>query len=254
MFPILFISHGAPNIVLKETQTKYNLRNIKENISNPQYIIVISSHWVTSNLEIISPNAKELMYDFYGFEKELYSFEYKILSQPSITQKIKKALEGFMPIINENRKSFDHGVWSALYLLFERVKVPVIQLSLPQNYSAKALLDLGKALKSLRHEALIVCSGAITHNLYDINPHIKAPIKTYAKAFNDFIDNALTKGALEVLLEYEKIPFFKENHPTSEHFTPLLIALGASSNYQAQSINSEMTYSNISMSSYLFKG
>lgn len=254
MFPTLFISHGAPNTILKPSLTKKNLRSISETMSIPKYIIAISSHWVTQNVEIINPISNELMYDFYGFEKELYEYKYPLFSSESIALNIMEQLKYRNIKINTNRTSFDHGVWSVLSMMYETLDIPVIQLSLPVSYTTKELFDFGKALQCFRKEALIVCSGSITHNLYDMDSNIHAPSKEYAQTFNEFINKALQEGNINSLMEYEKIPFFRENHPTSEHFIPLLIALGTSKDYKATVINNDMTYSNISMSSYMFKG
>lgn len=254
MQPTLFISHGAPNTLLKESQIKNNLRMIRETLSNPQYIVVISSHWVTKGIEIINPLTQELMYDFYGFEKELYEFTYPMKSNELYTQRVISQFVNFDVKINYDRKSFDHGVWTVLSMIYEKLEVPVIQLSLPIDFTAKELFDFGKTLQTLREEALIICSGSITHNLSDMQFPIDATVKAYAKSFDDEIKTALLKGDVSLIKEYEKIPFFKHNHPSSEHFLPLLIALGTSKEYKAEIINQVMTYSNISMSSYIFKG
>jgi 4,5-DOPA dioxygenase extradiol len=254
MFPTFFISHGAPNTVLKPSLSKKNLRSISETMSMPNYIIVISSHWISRNLEIINPASNELMYDFYGFEKELYDFKYPLFSSETITKEIIEKLVSMNIKINTHRTRFDHGVWSVLSMMYERLDIPVIQLSLPMGFSTHELFNLGKALQIFRKEALIVCSGSITHNLYDMNSSVNATPKTYAQEFDKFIQNALENGEYNVLLEYEKIPYFSNNHPTVEHFIPLIIALGTSKDYKAIAINNEMTYSNISMSSYMFKG
>lgn len=254
MKPTLFISHGAPNTLLKESQTKNNLRMIRETLPNPKYIVVISSHWMTKGIEIINPLACELMYDFYGFEKELYAFKYPMSSSELYTQWVITQLTNWKPKINYERKSFDHGVWTVLSMIYEVLDVPVIQLSLPSDFTAHELFDFGKALQPLRKEAIIVCSGSITHNLSDMQLPIDSSVKAYAKSFDDEIKTALLKGDVALIKEYEKIPFFKHNHPSSEHFLPLLIALGTSKDYKAEVINQAMTYSNISMSSYIFKG
>lgn len=254
MFPSLFISHGAPNTILKATATKNNLRNIQKRLGKPKYVVIISAHWVTPTLEMISPISHELMYDFYGFEKELYEFTYELSSNETISLEILEKLSAYNITVSEKRKSFDHGVWTVLHMLYESLTVPVVQLSLPMHYTPQALLDLGKALSVLREDALLVFSGSVTHNLYDMNPSWKASVKEEAKIFNDCVDEALKEGNIQTFQEYRKIPYFKYNHPTEEHFLPLLIALGTSRDYKAEIINEEMTYSNISMSSYLFKG
>ncbi|WP_419771012.1 MAG: DODA-type extradiol aromatic ring-opening family dioxygenase [Candidatus Marinarcus sp.] len=253
MFPVLFLSHGAPNTILKETITKKSLRALKKSLGKPNYILIISSHWITQDVEIINPHANKLMYDFYGFEQALYEFKYKISSSPEMTEDIVKKLPDLKIHISDSRRAFDHGVWSVLSMIYETLKIPVIQMSLPL-WDATKLFEYGEQLKKLRDEALIICSGSITHNLYDMEPHFDAPVKEYAKVFNEKIKNALKEGNKTYILNHERMELFAHNHPTSEHYMPLIIALGASGNHIGESVNSEFSHSNISMESFIFKG
>ncbi|RXJ58110.1 DODA-type extradiol aromatic ring-opening family dioxygenase [Candidatus Marinarcus aquaticus] len=252
MFPTLFISHGAPNTILKAGETKKNLRSFASTLDKPKYIVVISSHWVSSCIEMIYPKTNTLMYDFYGFEKELYEFTYDIASDEATSKHLLNRLEALNIQVNPLRQSFDHGVWTALSMMYETLDIPVIQLSLPAYFSAQEYFEFGEALKVLKDEALLVFSGSITHNLYDIDP-TNSHTPKYATLFNEQIKEALEMGEYKKILEYEKLPYFKKNHHTSEHFTPLLIALGASQNQKATSFNSEFVYGNISMESYSFQ-
>ena len=45
---------------------------------------------------------------------------------------------------------------------------------------------------------------------------------------------------------------FYKNHPTTEHFIPLLLAFGSAFNKKGESFNSEILYSNISLESFIF--
>lgn len=248
----LFISHGAPNIVLGENKTKKNLRKTAQALFKPQYIIVISSHYITKDLRIINPKANEIMYDFYGFEDELYEVKYNINSSRELTENIIKKLknENINVSIDENRTSFDHGVWSVLALMYEKLEVPVLQLSLPISYSFNELVNLGEKLQIFKDEALMIFSGAITHNLRDMS--FNSQIKDYAKEFNSRIRDIVENGNLEELLNIDKDINFSKNHPTIEHFLPLFVAFGNAKNKCGSSINSEILYSNISMESFIF--
>ena len=70
---------------------------------------------------------------------------------------------------NKNRKTFDHGVWSILSIMFENLNVPVIQLSLPTSYSKEEFINLGELLGLFKDEALLIASGGLTHNLRDMS-------------------------------------------------------------------------------------
>ena len=98
------------------------------------------------------------MYDFYGFEKELYEFKYNIKSDMNLTNNlIEKLKNQDIDIrIDESRTSYDHGVWSVLSLIYEKLEIPVIQLSIPISYSINELLNLGEKLKIFKNEALLI--------------------------------------------------------------------------------------------------
>ena len=77
------------------------------------------------------------MYDFYGFEDELYKVKYEINSDEKLTlELIEKLKKNNIDIsIDENRKSYYHGVWNVLALMYEDLKIPVLQISIPSSYS-----------------------------------------------------------------------------------------------------------------------
>ena len=60
--------------------------------------------------------------------------------------------------------------------MFEKVDIPVIQISLPFDFSPKELLQIGEKLRLIRDDSLIIASGSITHNLRNVsyNPFEKA--------------------------------------------------------------------------------
>jgi 4,5-DOPA dioxygenase extradiol len=252
MYPTLFISHGAPNIILSDSKSKRNFQKLGKSLSTPKYIIIISAHYVTNDLRVISPDANKIMYDFYGFEDELYKVAYEINSDKNLTSNLIKTLkdENIDISIDESRISYDHGVWNVLALLYEKLNIPVIQLSIPYSYSPSQLINLGEKLKVFKDEAMIICSGGITHNLGDMSYNLTP--KSYAKDFNEKIKTIIENSDENGLLNITSDINFRKNHPSSEHFLPLFIAFGSAINKKGKSVNSEMQYSNISMESFIF--
>ena len=252
MNPTLFISHGAPNIILSDIKSKQNIKKLADSLEKPKYIIIFSAHYLTKDLKIISPEANKIMYDFYGFEDELYKVKYEINSDENLTldliEKLKK--ENINISIDENRKSYDHGVWNVLALMYEHLEIPVLQISIPTSYSINQLIELGEKLQQFKNETLIICSGGITHNLGDMsmNPNIR----NYAKEFNDDMIDIVENAKEEKLKNIQKNINFYKNHPSLEHFLPIFIAFGNAINKKGKSFNSEMLYSNISMESFIF--
>lgn len=252
MNPTLFISHGAPNIILSDIASKKCIEALAQSLKMPKYIIIFSAHYLTKDLKIISGDANKIMYDFYGFEDELYKIKYEINSDEKLTsnliEKLKK--ENIDISIDENRKSYDHGVWNILALIYQKLQIPVLQISIPTSYDINQLIYLGEKLQQFKNEALIICSGGITHNLGDMsmNPNIR----DYAKEFNDDMVDIIENAKEEKLKNIQKNINFYKNHPTSEHFLPLFIAFGSAINKKGKSFNSEILYSNISMESFIF--
>jgi 4,5-DOPA dioxygenase extradiol len=252
MNPTLFISHGAPNIILSDIKSKQNIKKLADSLVKPKYIIVFSAHYLTKDLKIISPEANKIMYDFYGFEDELYKVKYEINSDEKLTldliEKLKK--ENINISIDENRKSYDHGVWNVLALMYEHLEIPVLQISIPTSYNINQLIELGEKLQQFKNEALIICSGGITHNLGDmsINPNVR----NYAKEFNNNMIDIVENEKEDELKNIQKNINFYKNHPSIEHFLPMFIAFGNAINKKGKSFNSEMLYSNISMESFIF--
>ncbi|RBQ31762.1 dioxygenase [Arcobacter sp. FW59] len=252
MYPTLFISHGAPNIILSDSKSKRNFQKFGLTLKVPKYIIIVSAHYVTRDLKIISPDTNKIMYDFYGFEDELYKVKYEINSDRNLTNNLIEKLkdENINITIDENRKSYDHGVWNVLALLYEKLDIPVLQLSVPISYSASQLMNLGEKLKIFKDDAMIIFSGGVTHNLGDMS-YSNTP-KQYAKEFNEKIKNIIENANTHSLLNITSDNNFYKNHPSSEHFLPLFIAYGNAINKCGKSFNSEMSYSNISMESFIF--
>ena len=85
MYPTLFISHGAPNIILGDSKSKKSIERLGAELPIPKYIIIVSAHYVTRSLKVINPTANKIMYDFYGFEDELYKVQYEIKSEEFAT-------------------------------------------------------------------------------------------------------------------------------------------------------------------------
>lgn len=252
MNPTLFISHGAPNIILGNSITKNNIKKFTQTLEKPKYIIIISAHYLTKDLKVMNYETDGLMYDFYGFENELYNFKYEIKSDKKVTLDLIEKLknENIDITIDKNRTTYDHGVWNSLVMMYESLDIPVIQLSIPMNYSVKQLINLGEKLQIFKDEAMIICSGGITHNLSDMST--SSNIKPYAKDFNDYILSAITKGEEQKLLDIQNSEIFLKNHPSREHFLPLYIAFGNAINKKGLSFNHEITYSNISMECFVF--
>ena len=126
-------------------------------------------------------------------------------------------------------------MWVPLRGLFPKAEIPVLGLSLP-GLSPGALFSLGQSLAPLRDEGvLILCSGGMTHNLGILLPWMEAPAEDWAATFDRWAADRLSEGDAAALLDFlARAPFARRAHPTSEHFAPLFVALGAVSGKMTQ--------------------
>jgi 4,5-DOPA dioxygenase extradiol len=113
---------------------------------------------------------------------------------------------------------------------------------------------MGRALAPLRAQGVvIVASGSMTHNLYEIRQPDAKP-EAYAQEFAAWVRSAVQAHAVKPLIHYRtEAPHAARAHPTQEHFLPLLVALGAAQDGEAaQTLDGGLTHGVLSMESYVW--
>jgi 4,5-DOPA dioxygenase extradiol len=256
MFPSIYISHGSPLLCLSEYKSANFLKELPNLYKKPKFIIIVSAHWITKNVKILSNPNPTLIYDFYGFPKELYEKKYPIKNDLA---KIEEIVEQFknknIDITKDDKhEGYDHGVWAPLSLMYPTADIPVIQISLPIYYSATELIEIGEILQEFRNDSLIIGSGTLTHNLRDSSWDVNAPTMDYAREFRDWIVSKVEIGDIETLRDFLlDAPRLTNNHPTLEHLLPFFIVLGASKNKKVKALNNTFMYGNQAMDCLLFE-
>ncbi|MDO8317646.1 dioxygenase [Rhodoferax sp.] len=253
--PVFFISHGSPMFALEPGQLGANLRALGQQLSGIKAVLVVSPHWQTRALQVLTTPKPETIHDFGGFPQSLYQLQYPAPGQPELAREALRLLTqaGWPTAIDANR-GLDHGAWVPLWHLLPQATVPVFQVSMPHQLDTAGALALGRALAPLRDQGvLIVGSGSLTHNLTDLQPPA-APAVAYAVEFAHWIRQAVTQADVDGLLDYRlRAPHAERAHPTQEHFLPLLVALGARHESEAaQVIADDITYGVLSMESYVW--
>jgi 4,5-DOPA dioxygenase extradiol len=232
-FPSLFISHGAPTYALEPGLAGKQLgelgAQLLANGDAPSAILIVSPHWQSPGF-LISANPKpETIYDFSGFPKALQAIRYPARGAPEVAARAFDLLKaaGIRPQIDTLR-GIDHGVWVPLMHLFPRADIPVFQVSMPTNLNVQTAYEFGQLLSPLRDEGvLIIGSGSLTHNLYEIQWN-RPEAAAYAIDFVNYVHEAVRTHDHGKLIDAIKLaPGGLRAHPTSEHYLPLLIAAGA---------------------------
>ena len=225
--PVLFIGHGAPTNALANNSYTHALTKLGKELPSPKAILCVSAHWVTEESRVLVSEKPKTIHDFGGFPRELYQVQYPA---PGAAETARKISNDFSLLTDESW-GLDHGTWSVLIHMYPKADVPVFQLSLDQSKNFEEHLELGRKLESLRDQGILILgSGNLTHNLGEINWEPNAEPVDWAVEFDSKAQEALEKRDESFLTDPSAWGkgLFRKNHPTADHYIPLLYVLGAS--------------------------
>ncbi len=256
--PVLFVSHGAPTFALEPGEPGSRLRAIGAGLADRvEAVVVLSPHWMTRALAITSVATPATIRDFGGFDPALYRLQYPVAGAPALATEVRDRLAaaGIGADLDPQR-GLDHGAWVPLMHLFPAADRPVLQVSMPVDLDPRGAFALGRALAPLRERGvLLVGSGSLTHNLYDLQPP-GAPAAEYVRAFAEWIAAAIGAGDHDALVDYRRrAPQAERAHPTEDHYLPLPFAAGAANVAEtARRLDGGVTYGVLSMDAYVWGG
>ena len=190
-----------------------------------------------------------------GFPDEMYAMRYDAPGSPGLAEKILDRLvkAGFANARTVER-GLDHGAWVPLKLMYPAADIPVLQIALQPQLGAAHHLALGNALHGLGDEGvLVIGSGSATHNLAEIRFGGGMPAG-WATVFDDWLCAAAVAGDVDALVDYRRrAPHAARNHPSEEHYFPLLVALGAAGvGARGEILHRSMTFGSLSMTDIAF--
>jgi 4,5-DOPA dioxygenase extradiol len=228
--PALYLSHGAPPL-FDDARWMRQLSGWAQELPKPRSILIVSAHWESAPLSLSASAANTpLVYDFGGFHRRYYEMTYATPDASALARRVAAAMPDSEPVHEHPSRGLDHGAWVPLKVMYPLGDVPVLQLSMP-THDPDRLLDLGRRLRSLRDEGvLVIGSGFMTHGL----PFVTRQMLTdntppaWSADFDGWVADALARGDVDALAAYRsKAPGMPYAHPTVEHYTPLFITLGA---------------------------
>lgn len=255
-FPSVFVSHGAPTLILEDSAGRDFLAGLGKTLGRPSAILAVSAHWTTSGPAVSGATRPETVHDFYGFPDALYRLRYPAPGAPALAERA-AALTG---AAIDPSQGLDHGAWVPLLLMYPEADIPVAQFAVQPGRSAAEHIALGRQLAALRQEGvLILASGGAVHNLREFRfsrGGPGAPPAAWATGFIDWLDGALAAGDDQAVGEWlSRSPDARRAHPTDEHFLPLPVALGAAGpSPRTERLHAGFEHGSLGMQAYAFHG
>ncbi|MGE5319236.1 MAG: dioxygenase [Hyphomicrobiaceae bacterium] len=253
--PVVFVSHGAPDALLKAPEAVACWRGIGRGLPRPAAILAISAHWEARQPTASLSGAPETIHDFSGFAPALHAMQYPAPGAPALAERAVSLLTaaGSAAELHPSR-GLDHGAWVPLSAMYPQADVPVTQLSLVRSAGPAAHFALGQALAPLRDEGiLIVATGSITHNFAWLDWQGEGEQVPQAHAFADWVAERAAARDVAALLDYRSAPQGAAAHPTEEHLLPFFVALGAANGDPPTRHRPPFAYGGLAMDAYVWQ-
>jgi 4,5-DOPA dioxygenase extradiol len=226
--PAMYLGHGAPPLV-DDPLWVVQLESWARSVPRPSAILVVSAHWESAPLTLgATAGGVPLVYDFGGFADKYYRATYPAPGSPGLAARVRGLLAGSEPVTDQPGRGLDHGAYVPLTVMYPGADIPVLQISMP-TLDPGRLLAIGEKLRPLRDEGvLIMGSGFLTHGLPFLRDfRFDAPPPGWSSEFDHWAGEALDAGDVDALANFSRAPGARYAHPSTEHFAPLFVTLGA---------------------------
>jgi 4,5-DOPA dioxygenase extradiol len=234
---VIYFSHGGgPLPILGDGSHKAMIKFMAElpfQIAKPDAIVVISAHWEENVVTVLGSSNPVMLYDYYGFPDEAYRITYPAPGNPELASRIIGMLK-HVEIDGrvDNERGFDHGLFIPLKLMYPDADIPAIQLSLVRGLDPVIHIEMGKALRELMNEnILVIGSGFSFHNMQAFSWEGNSTIDQSNDSFQDWLIETCT-GSLsrtereQRLILWEEAPAARYCHPREDHLVPLHVCVG----------------------------
>ena len=261
----IFVSHGSPMIALQPRAAGAFMQRLGPAIDTvfgrPKAIVALSAHTLARAPVLLAAPKHEAVYDFGGFDPQLFTLRYDAPGAPALAQDVQALLRAAgIEAALAPQGGLDHGIWTALRYLWPQADIPVLPLAWVPTWSPRQLFDFGAALAPLADQGVLVLgTGSITHNLRRVfagglNGDADAPEIAESAAFRQWMLQRAQARDWDALFDYRRqAPHALDMHPSDEHLLPWYVAAGAGGRGAApQRLHASLTYGCLGMDVYAF--
>lgn len=238
MQPTFFINHGGgPCFFLEPMRAAWRdleayLRGFADTLAEPpRAILAVSGHWEEDVATVNAGVRPPLLFDYAGFPDYSYRLTWPAPGAPALAARVRELLSvAGIRSGSEPARGWDHGVFVPLKVMYPAADVPLVQLSLQRGLDPAAHLAIGRALKPLREDGvLILGSGQSYHNMRGFFD--RGAVDPQAEAFDAWLRDmmAAPNSRDAALIRWQQAPGAREAQPHEDHLLPLMVAAGAAS-------------------------
>jgi len=176
---------------------------------------------------------------------------YPAPGSPQVAALVNEATGG---VVRPAERGIDHAAWMVLRNVYPQADVPVLEMSLDLTLDEREHYRLGRRLARLREQnVLVVGSGNIVHNLYEVDWAQDAPTAEWAVAYDDWVRDAVAGRRHDELIDYVAAnPLSRRAAPTAEHYLPMLYVLGLQgADERIETVHESFQHGTVSMRSFM---
>lgn len=248
MISSIFVCHGGPTLIVEKNEYTDFLKDLGKKFT-PKAVVIFTAHWESEIATISSKDGTyDMIYDFSGFPKELYSIRYPAKGSVEIASKLQDMLsnKGIESKLDQNR-GLDHGAWDVLYLMYPKADIPVVQVSVNPILAMEKQYEIGRAIKELgKEDILVIGSGSTVHNLATVDWNSEKA-EEWAVEFDSWFIEKIENNDKEALFNYRQLaPYAKRAVPREEHIVPLFIAMGSGNIEKPKLLHQSYAYGTLS--------
>jgi aromatic ring-opening dioxygenase catalytic subunit (LigB family) len=262
--PTYFLSHGGgPWPWLKAErgsmydQLEASLHDVRRELGQaPRAVLMISGHWEADRFVLSSAARPPMEYDYSGFPEHTYRIRYDAPGDPALAERVRAMLErGGVATGLDPERGFDHGTFTLMHTMYPEADLPLVQLSLRDDFDPDDHIKVGELIAPLRDEGvLIVGSGFSYHDTRGMRSGAGAEASA---AFDQWLNDTLVTSSPEErrrhLLGWSDAPAARAAHPREDHLIPLMVAVGAAGDDGGARIYHQSDFMGaITVSSYRF--
>jgi len=239
--PLLIPEIGKENLdKFKKTIEAYKQLEHELYSSNPDTIILISSHASTENKAFTINQQPGLEVDFKNFGDLITKLEFT--NDFALGYKIKESSETTLPIILTSNKTLDYGTGVPLFLLSKKLKNTKIISIGYGDLSSEQHIEFGKIIKEEINKSDkrvgIIASGDLSHRLHQDSPDGYSP---RAQEFDQTIIKLLQENKVEDIINLDK-ELIKEAGECGYRSLLILLGIIQNINFKAEKLSYEAPF------------